>query len=175
MALFTDTEENLKQVASAQNIMADLAIEDPKMTRAILPGVTAATGIDAFIHAVQSYVNSKNSNAFTDTIALEAIKLVAERLWPAFANGNDTSAQYNMALGSLMSGITLNNAGVGHVHALAYPIGTEYHFSRGLTLIVIFAECMRSIAMANLAKLRKIAEVIGPNVSDLSPWDAAEA
>ena len=175
MAVFTDTEANLKRVVSAQNIMADLAIVDPNMTRTMPPGVTAATGIDAFIHAVEAYVNSKNSNPFTDTIALEAIKLVAENLGPAFANGNDTSARYNMALGSLMSGITLNNAGVGHVHALAYPIGAEYHLSHGLTLIVILAECMRSVAMANLAKFTKIAEVMGLNVSDLSPWDAAEA
>ena len=84
-------------------------------------------------------------------------------------------ARYNMALGSLTAGITLNNAGVGHVHALAYPIGAEYHLPHGITLTVILAECMRSVAMSNLPKFRKIAEAMGIDVIGLSPWEASEA
>jgi alcohol dehydrogenase class IV len=175
MAVFTDTKVNLKRVVSAQNILTDVAIVDPAMTKTMPAAVTAATGMDAFIHAVESYVNSKNASPVTDNIALEAIKLISENLGPAFANGDDMTARYNMALGSLMAGITLNNAGVGHVHALAYPIGSEYHFSHGLSLIVIFAECMRSVSMANLPKFRKMAEVMGIEVLGLSPWEAAEA
>jgi alcohol dehydrogenase class IV len=174
MAVFTDTKVNLKRVVSAQNILTDVAIVDPAMTKTMPAAVTAATGMDAFIHAVESYVNSKNASPVTDNIALEAIKLISENLGPAFANGDDMTARYNMALGSLMAGITLNNAGVGHVHALAYPIGSEYHFSHGLSLIVIFAECMRSVSMANLPKFRKMAEVMGIEVLGLSPWEAAE-
>jgi alcohol dehydrogenase len=174
MAVFTDTEAKLKRVVSAQNILADVAIVDPNMAKTMPPGVTASTGIDAFIHAVESYV-ARNSNPFTDTINLEGIRLIAENLGAAFANGNDMSARYTMALGSLMAGITLNNAGVGHVHALALSTGAEYHLSHGVALIVVFAECMSSIAMSNLPKFRRIAEVMGLNVSGLSPWEAAEA
>jgi alcohol dehydrogenase class IV len=176
MAVFTDTDANLKKVVSAQNILADVAIVDPAMASSMPPGVTASTGIDAFIHAVESYVNSRNTTPFTDMIALESIKLVAENLGPAFANGrNDMRARYNMALGSLTAGITLNNAGVGHVHALAYPIGAEYHLPHGITLTVILAECMRSVAMSNLPKFRKIAEAMGIDVIGLSPWETSEA
>lgn len=175
MAVFTDTEVNLKRVVSAQNILTDVAIVDPEMTKSMPPRVTAETGIDAFIHAVESYVNSKNASPITDNISLQAIQLISENLGPAFANGDNMKARYNMALGSLMAGISLNNAGVGHVHALAYPIGSEYHFSHGLSLIVIFAECMRSVAMANLPKFRAIAEAMSIDVLGLSPWEAAEA
>jgi alcohol dehydrogenase class IV len=173
MAVFTDTEVNLKRVVSAQNILADVAIIDPNMTASMPQPVTAATGIDAFIHAVEAYV-AINASPMTDTICLEAIKLTAENLGPAFANGNDMVARYNMALGSFMAGISLNNAGVGAVHALAYPIGAEYHLSHGLALIVIFAETMRSISISCLPKFRKIAEAMGIDVEGLSPWEAAD-
>jgi alcohol dehydrogenase class IV len=174
MAVFTDREANLKRVVSAQNILADVAIVDPGMSRTMPPAVTASTGIDAFIHAVESYV-AINANPMTDPLALEAIRLVAENLGPAFANGNDLKARYNMALGSLMAGITLNNAGVGAVHALAYPIGAEYHLSHGVALIVIFAETMRSLAVSCLPKFTKMAEAMGVDVTGLAPWEAAEA
>lgn len=176
MAVFTDTDANLKKVVSAQNILADVAIVDPSMTTSMPPGVTASTGIDAFIHAVESYINSRNANPFTDAIALESIGLIAKSLGPAYANGrHDIEARYNMALGSVTAGIALNNAGVGHVHALAYPIGAEYHLAHGIALIVVNEECMRSVAMSNLPKFRKIAEIMGINVSGFSQWEAAEA
>lgn len=173
MAVFTDKAVNLKRVVSAQNILADVAIVDPNMTVSMPQAVTAATGIDAFIHAVEAYV-AVSASPLTDTIALEATKLVAENLGPAFANGNDMTARYNMALGSFMAGISLNNAGVGAVHALAYPIGAEYHLSHGLALIVIFAETMRSISISCLPKFRKLAEAMGVDVQGLTPWEAAD-
>jgi alcohol dehydrogenase class IV len=85
------------------------------------------------------------------------------------------AARYNMALGSFLAGITLNNAGVGAVHALAYPIGAEYHLSHGLALIVILAETMHACALANLPKYRKMAEAMGIDLEGYSPWEAAEA
>jgi alcohol dehydrogenase class IV len=174
MAVFTDKAANLKRVVSAQNILADVAIVDPSMTMTMPPRVTAATGIDAFIHAVESYV-AVNASPVTDTIALDAVRIICENLGPAFANGNDMEARYYMSLGSLMAGITLNNAGVGAVHALAYPIGAEYHLSHGLALIVIFAETMRSISISCLPKFCSLAEAMGIDVTGLAPWEAANA
>ncbi len=174
MAVFTDKAANLKRVVSAQNVLADVAIVDPAMSMTMPPSVTAATGIDAFIHAVESYV-AVNASPVTDTIALEAVRVITENLGPAFANGNDMGARYHMALGSLMAGITLNNAGVGAVHALAYPIGAEYHLSHGLALIVIFGETMRSISIACLPKFCNLAEAMGIDIMGLTPWEAADA
>ena len=174
MAVFTDKDENLKKVVSAQNILADVSIVDPEMTATMPPSVTAGTGIDAFIHAVEAYV-AINANPLTDTLAIEATQMIADSLGPAFANGNDMEARYNMALGSFMAGIALNNAGVGAVHALAYPIGAEYHLAHGPALIVIFEETMRACAPANLPKYRNIAEVMGCDTEGLTPIEAAEA
>ena len=174
MAVFTDVEANLKRVVSAQNILTDVALVDPAMAKTMPPSITASTGIDALIHAVESYV-AVNASPFTDAIALEAVGLVAENLGPAFARGDDMTARYNMSLGSLLAGITLNNAGVGAVHALAYPLGAEYHFSHGLALIVIFGPIMHYLAISNLPKYRTMAEAMGVDTEGLTPWEAAEA
>ena len=173
MAVFTDKDANLKRVVSAQNILADVAIIDPNMAGSMPPSVTAATGIDAFIHAVESYV-AVNAGPLTDNIALDATRLIFESLGCAFAKGDDMTARYNMALGSLMAGITLNNAGVGAVHALAYPIGAEYHLPHGLALTGVFPATMRYISIACLTKYRNLANAMGIEVKGLAPWEAAE-
>ena len=173
MAVLTDTDENLKKVVSAQNILGDLAIVDPLMAVTMPQRITASTGMDALIHAIESYV-AVNSNLLTDVIALEAIRLVALNLGPAFAHGGDLNARFNMALGSLLAGISLNNAGVGAVHALAYPIGGAYHISHGVGLIVVLRETLKAISMANLPKFVNIAQALGEPIQNLSMREAAE-
>lgn len=173
MAVFTDKEANLKKVVSAQNILADVAIVDPELTESLPPHITAATGIDAFIHALEGYL-AVNANPITDTIALEAIRLISRALPPAYA-GKDRAARYDMSLGSLMGGIVLNNAGAGIIHALAYPIGAEYHLSHGKALMPIFAESLRAIAVAHLPKLKNVGQSMGLELDHLSPFQAADA
>ena len=174
MAVFTDTEANLKKVVSAQNILADVAVIDPMLTASMPQSVTADTGIDAFIHAAESYI-AVNSTPLTETLALQSIEIITRSLGPAFSNGSDRQARYNMALGSLLAGITLNNAGVGAVHALAYPLGAQYHFSHGRAMTVILAETLRSISMACLPKFARMAQAMEVPVSGLTPWEAADA
>ena len=99
MAVLTDKEENLKKVVSSFAIMSQVAIVDPMLTVTMPPKVTASTGIDAFIHAVESYI-AINASPLTDPLAWEATRLIAENLGPAVANGQNLSARYNMALGS---------------------------------------------------------------------------
>lgn len=172
MAVFTDKQENLKKVVSSHAITANVAIVDPMLAVTMPPKVTASTGIDAFIHAVESYV-ALNASPLTDPMALEATRLIAENLGPAVANGQDFQARYNMALGSLMAGITLNNAGVGAVHALAYPVGAEYHVPHGIANVVTFTQTMEYISMANVPKFVRLAEVMGEPVEAISPREAA--
>ena len=172
MAVFTDKEANLKKVVSAQNILADVAIVDPELTHSLPPHVTAATGIDAFIHALEGYI-AVNANPITDTMALEAIRLISTAIGPAFA-GKDMEARYNMSLGSLMGGIVLNNAGAGMIHALAYPIGAEYHLSHGKALMPIFAESLREMSVSNLQKFTNTGIAMGLNIKHLSPFEAAD-
>jgi len=172
MAVFTDKGENLKKVVSSHAITANVAIVDPMLTVTMPPKVTASTGIDAFIHAVESYV-AINASPLTDPLALEATRLIAENLGPAVANGQDLRARYNMALGSLMAGVTLNNAGVGAVHALAYPVGAEYHVPHGVANVVTFARTMEYISIANMPKFVNLARAMGEPVEGISPREAA--
>ncbi len=170
-AVFTDKAENLKKVVSSQAIVPTVALVDPMLTVTMPPSITAATGIDAFIHAVESYI-AINASPFTDPLALEATRLIAENLGPAVANGQDLPARYNMSLGSLLAGITLNNAGVGAVHALAYPVGAEYHVPHGIANVVTFIPTMEYISMARRPKFVQLAAAMGEPVVNLSPREA---
>lgn len=171
-AVFTDKAENLKRVVSSQAIVPTVAIVDPMLTVTMPPHITAATGIDAFIHAVESYV-AVNASPITDPLAWEATRLIAENLGPAVANGQDLEARYNMSLGSLLAGITLNNAGVGAVHALAYPVGAEYHVPHGIANVVTFIPTMEYISMARIPKFAQLAAAMGEPVADISQREAA--
>ena len=172
-AVFTDKTENLKKVVSSQAIVPTVAIVDPMLTVTMPPHITAATGIDAFIHAVESYI-AVNASPLTDPLAWEATRLIAENLGPAVANGQDLVARYNMSLGSLMAGITLNNAGVGVVHALAYPVGAEYHVPHGIANVVTFIPTMEYISMARIPKFVKLAVAMGEPDAGLSPREAVK-
>jgi len=171
-AVFTDKVENLKKVVSSQAIIPNVAILDPMLTVTMPPKVTASTGIDAFIHAVESYV-AVNASPLTESYAWEATRIIAENLGPAVANGQDLKARYNMALGSLMAGMSLNNAGVGVVHALAYPIGAEYHLPHGIANVVTLAPSLEYISIANIPKFVSLAKAMGEPVEGISPREAA--
>jgi len=174
ISVFTDKEANMKKVVSSQNILANVAVVDPRLTVTMPPKVTANTGMDAFVHAVESYL-AMGSNPITDTLALESIRLTAHNLGPAYANGRNLQARYSMSLASLLAGITLNNAGVGVMHALSFPLGREFKLAHGPALIVIFGETMRALSIADPAKFRNIAQAMGIDTRAMSPWEAAEA
>ncbi|WP_206813025.1 iron-containing alcohol dehydrogenase [Paradesulfitobacterium ferrireducens] len=173
-ALFGDDAIKRKTAVSSPNIMARAAFVDPELTISMPGHVTAATGIDAFIHAVEAYI-AVNRNPATDPIALEAIRLIAANLIPAVKNGSKLEARYNMALGSVLAGIVLNNAGAGAVHALAYPVAMEYHVSHGISNVVNFVHTMEYIAPALLERYANMAEAMGEKVGGLSQYDSAMA
>lgn len=171
-ALFGDDAIKRKTAVSSPNIMAKAAFVDPELTVSMPGHVTAATGIDAFIHAVEAYI-AVNRNPATDPIALEAIRLIAQNLIPAVKNGSNLEARYNMSLGSVLAGIVLNNAGAGAVHALAYPVAMEYHVSHGMSNVVNFVHTMEYIAPALLERYANMAEAMGEKISGLSQYDGA--
>lgn len=171
-AIFLDDEINVKKAVASSRLLPDVAIVDPMLTLSCPPAVTAASGIDAFLHAAEPFV-SKAANAITDSIALDAIALITKNLGRAFADGSDLDARYNMSLGSLMAGLVLNNAGTSLVHALAYPIGGEFHLNHGRSLTPILLSCFDYIMVARADKFIRMAEVMGENVEGLAPRAAA--
>ena len=114
-----------------------------------------------------------NASPLTEPLAWEALRLIAENLGAVVANGQNLSARYHMALGSLVAGITINNAGGGAVHAMAYPIGTECHVSHGVANVVTFIPTLDYISMANIPKFVKLAMAMGEPVEGISAREAA--
>lgn len=172
-AIFLDQENDVKKAVASINLLPNVAIVDPLLTVTCPAKVTASAGLDAFFHAAEPFV-SNMANPITDAIALDAIKLVTKWVGPAFSDGTNVEARYNMALGSLMAGFVLNNAGTSLVHAMAYPIGGEYHVPHGTSLTVLVVACFDYIIVAREGKFVKLAEAMGERIEGLSSREAAK-
>jgi alcohol dehydrogenase len=172
-AIFDNREAKTKLGAVSNHLIADLAVVDPELTVSMPPAVTASTGADAFIHAVEGYVAVKSS-PLSDLLALEAVRIIYENLPAAFADGQNIPARYQMAYGSMLAGIVLNLAGASSSHALAYPIGSEYHVPHGVGCMLTFLEVMEYFAMADIPKFVRMAQAMGVKTNRMSPRQAAQ-
>ena len=171
-AIFLDREANVKKAVASTNLLPDVAIIDPMLTLSCPPNVTASAGFDAFLHAAEPFL-SKNANPITDALALEAISITSRWLGPAVAEGQDLDARYYMSLGSVMSGMVLNNSGTSLVHAMAYPVGGEYHTPHGVSLSALVIACFDYIRMARREKMVRLAKAMGEPVEGLPPREAS--
>ena len=135
--------------------------------------MTASAGIDAFIHSAEAFL-SKNANTITDALALESIAIITRWLGPAFADGQEMEARYQMSLGSLMAGVVLNNSGTSLVHAMAYPVGGEHHTPHGVTLSALLIACFDYVAVAKAEKMAALARAMGEPIDGLAPREVME-
>jgi alcohol dehydrogenase len=131
IAILSDTQEKVKKGLVSNRIIPSIAILDPRLTVSLPPNVTAVTGMDALIHGIEAFL-SKNANSYSDHIALKAIEIITENIKTAYDQGQNIQARYNMLYGSLLAGIAFANAGVGAVHAFAYPLGGMFHIPHGM-------------------------------------------
>lgn len=122
--------DTTKDVVTHDYLLADSAIVDPELTISLPPKVTAATGVDALTHAIEAYV-SVNANEVTDSLALQAIRLISGSIRTAVLEGENKQARSDMSYGSYLAGLAFFNAGVAGVHALAYPLGGQFHIAHG--------------------------------------------
>lgn len=171
-AIFTDVRDKVKKGIVSPYLLPKVAIVDPELTLTVPPSVTAATGMDALVHAVESYTAIR-AGELTDGIALQAIKLISRSLRKAVYNGKDVKAREDMAMGSLLAGISLGNAGVGAVHALAYPLGGNFKVPHGVANSLLLPFVMKYNAVADLEKFAEIAKALGENIEGLSLREAA--
>lgn len=135
-AIFHDEAEQLKKGVVSSHIVPDAAYVDPALTLSMPPGVTAATGMDALTHSIEAYVN-RYAHPLVDTYALKSIRLITANLQRAVERGDDLEARTAMALGSLFGGMCLGPVNTGAVHALAYPLGGEFHVAHGVSNSVL--------------------------------------
>tara|TARA_R110000868_G_scaffold54234_2_gene169771 strand:+ start:4644 stop:5786 length:1143 start_codon:yes stop_codon:yes gene_type:complete len=161
-AIFIDDNGNKKGVISPF-LVPDASYIYPRLTLSVPPGVTAATGIDALTHCIEAYAN-KFSHPVIDVIAIEGIRLIAENLLEAFEHGNNLEARTNVALGSLYGGMCLGPVNTGAVHALSYPLGTEFHVPHGLSNAILLPYVMEFNLPNAIKEYANIAKIIGAKI-----------
>ncbi|ERS00376.1 alcohol dehydrogenase [Acinetobacter sp. COS3] len=124
-------------------LYADVAILDATFTQGLPAHITAATGIDAMVHAIEAYTSNIKKNFYADILAKNALKLLNNNLAKVLKDGSDLEARQNMLMGSMLAGQAFANAPVGAVHALAYPLGGHFHLSHGHTNALVLVEVLK--------------------------------
>ena len=137
-------EDDQKKGVSSPIILPDLAVLDPELTLSLPSAITAATGIDAMVHAIESYTsNNQNNNPISKLLAIESLKLLGTSIETAVFDGHNIEARSNMLLGSMMAGQAFANSPVAAVHALAYPIGGIFHIPHGLSNSLVLPHVLK--------------------------------
>lgn len=173
-AVFINEKSSSKAGMNGDPLYPDAAILDPTLTTSIPPHVTAATGIDALTHALEAYLSTQ-AHPISDMYALEAIDLIVGNLGRAYANGDNLAARSAMLLGSLLAGKALATAGVGLVHAMAYPLGGMHQIPHGLANAVLLPYVMAYNLIGAPERFATLAEMLGVDTSEMSLREAGEA
>jgi alcohol dehydrogenase len=171
-AVFINEKTKSKGGMNGDPLYPNAALLDPELTVSLPPHVTAATGIDAFTHALEGYLSTQ-AHPISDMYALEAIEMISRNLPRAYANGNDLEARSAMLMGSLLAGKALATAGVGLVHAMAYPLGGMFGISHGLANAVLLPYVVEYNLIGNPGKYAAVAEVMGYDTTDMPLREAA--
>lgn len=164
--------QTTKDVVTHDYLVADVAIVDPALTISLPPKVTAATGVDALTHAVEAYI-SKNASPVSDALALQAIRLISNSIRTAVSNGEDKQSRTDMSYGSYLAGLAFFNAGVAGVHALAYPLGGQFHIAHGDSNAVLLPYVMGYIRQSCEKRMKDIYDAMGFSSVNLSQEEAS--
>jgi alcohol dehydrogenase class IV len=156
------TGETTKMGVVSPKLYADLAILDASLTVGLPPKVTAATGIDAMVHAIEAYTTRHKKNALSDMLAREALKLLSRNLVAVCEDGRNLEARQAMLLGAMLAGQAFSNAPVAAVHALAYPIGGIFHVPHGLSNALVLPHVLRFNASHAATSYAELADIVAP-------------
>lgn len=160
----TDTEAVCKYVIIDNKIVADRVIADPEFTRTMPPSVTAATGMDAITHAVESYI-SNMATPLTEYHSLKGLQIFYENLPKAVADGNDMHAREQMMLGCIIAGFGFSNANLGLVHGIAHTLSAHFHLAHGMANATVLPYVMEYNADSCPEKMVELAKAIQLPVS----------
>lgn len=159
-AIVTFPEKELKIGMVSPYLLPDLVILDPALTLKLPKAITAATGMDAFTHALESYISNK-ANPFSDMFALESMRLISGSIQEAYHHGDNMTAREDMLVGAMYGGMALTSAGTAAVHAMAYPLGGKYKISHGVANSMLLPHVTAFNADHIKDRLEDIARVIG--------------
>ena len=171
--VITNEETHLKFVVVSWRNIPLVSFNDPMLMLDVPAKLTAATGMDAFVQAIEPYV-STNSNAITDGQCLQAIKLIEESLREAVANGHNIEARTKMCEAEMLAGMAFNNADLGYVHAMAHQLGGQYDAPHGVCCALLLPIVEEFNIVACPDRFAELARAMGENTDGLSTRDAAE-
>jgi alcohol dehydrogenase class IV len=164
-AIFSDEKEQLKRGLVSSALLPDAAIVDPLLTVSCPPRVTAASGVDAFTHAIESYV-AVRKNPLTKMYAQKAMELFPKHIVHAVKAGEDVKAREGMSWVSNLAGVSLANAGVGAVHAMAYPLGGKYKIEHGVANALLLPYVFEITGKSCPEEMKDIAGFLGLEVKE---------
>lgn len=159
-SILLDSEDHLKKGIISRWLMPDSAYVDPLLTVSMPPAVTASTGIDALVHCIEAYAN-RHAHPSVDLYALEGVRLIGAHLRQAVRDGHDLMARGAVARGSMYGGLCLGPVNTAAVHALAYPLGGEFHIAHGVSNALLLVPVLTFNLSAAPARYAAIARALG--------------
>lgn len=168
--IITDSAKDIKMLLKGDHLVPDVAILDGAATLTSPKSITAATGLDALTHAVESYT-SKLAQPLTDTVAMSAVKRIMTYLPIAYQDGQNLQARSQMAIAAFEAGVAINNASVTIVHGMSRPIGALFHVPHGVSNAMLLPSCMKFAvdgAIERFAQLGKAVGVTGQSDQDIA-------
>lgn len=172
-AVITNSDIHVKMVFASARIPPAIAINDPALMVGLPGPLTASTGMDALTHAIEAYVAAL-ANPVTDACAIAAIKLIAEYLPQAVANGSNLEARDKMAYAEYLAGMAFSNAGIGIVHAMAHQPGALLNKPHGVCNAILLPHGCTFNLIACPQRYADIAQAMGVDTTGLMPLEAAE-
>jgi len=172
IAIVTTPSHEKKGVVSPL-LYPDLALLDAELTTGLSPPVTAMTGVDAMVHAIEAYTSRHKKNPISDALALQALRLLFHHLRIAVQEGRNLAAREAMLQGALLAGMAFANAPVAAVHALAYPLGGHYHLPHGLTNSLVLVAVMRFNLPAAEGLYAQLGRAVLPELAQAGDKEAA--
>lgn len=163
-----------KRGVSSSALIAGHAILDPLLTLGLPRAVTAATGMDAMVHAIEAYTSAHLKNPLSDLFAREAMRLLAANLITACTDPGDQAARAAMLLGAHLAGVAFANAPVAGVHALAYPLGGRFHVPHGLSNVLMLPHVLRFNMSAAMPLYAELAPLVEPALDGLGQQAQAQ-
>lgn len=157
------TGETTKSGVVSPILYADTAILDASLTVNLPTHITAATGIDAMVHAIEAYTSKLKKNSYSDLLAIQALKLLDQSLPIALKSPQNLVARQDMLFGAMLAGQAFANAPVAAVHALAYPLGGHCHLSHGHSNALVLCEILKFNAPVAETLYAELMQAINPN------------
>ncbi|RQR29605.1 MULTISPECIES: iron-containing alcohol dehydrogenase [unclassified Burkholderia] len=158
-AIVTLPDESLKVGIVSRHLLPQIVILDAELTLGLPKPITAATGMDAFVHALESYISTK-ANPISDMYAMESMRLIGANIVEAYENGQSLKAREGMMLGSMYGGLALTAAGTAAVHALAYPLGGMFNVTHGVANAMLLPHVMAFNLDAIEGRLSNVARAL---------------